>query len=426
MTDYNSRFTGQQIDDQIGITYPVVDTTIADHGNAATVGSIAYQLAAASAAGGGVVKLAAGTYTVTSAALTIGKNVTLSGSGQDATIIDQNHATANGIVIDTGTDGIWWEGILECLTILMPTSGSAGDGLVLTSTRSGGSTIRDLIIEGGVATSWGIQHNANNTTSYDNVKIRGGMNGFNMNLTGALYNYGDCSVSNLDISLSLANTIGIQLDGVSKALNNIFFNRVEIAASSLSGQVGLSLVANCTRNTFIHMDFENIEEDIQILASTVLDNTFIHCFRPSAFGVISTDYTYFGANNFIGGDADDYKLLSTVVNTVNQVIVDTGPLTIDKFLHGYKTILNTGATGTSTYTLPDATSFNQGATEVSFYAHTAQAIALVLADAGDRILDPTGAQRTTWTSDGSAGAHITLKSLSFNRWVVTSQTGTWS
>ena len=72
---------GSQIGALCGI-YPVTDTTIGDHGNAATVGSIAYQVAAADAASGGTVVLGPGTFTVTSAAITLPVGVNLIGAGR--------------------------------------------------------------------------------------------------------------------------------------------------------------------------------------------------------------------------------------------------------------------------------------------------------------------------------------------------------
>jgi len=418
--------TKDQLSNLGGFYRAVTDTSIADHANPATVGSIAKALADCAAAGGGRVSVGPGTFNLTSAALIVGRFVALIGAGKRTTYLIQAHATADCILMDGGVDqGV--AGIeVSDFDITVPIIGTPGACLNVREAYCSYSAYRNLTTHGGAGGSWSVLHSGNNVLSADSIEIRANANGFKISSTGVpSVNWGDSTISDLDVALLSPNTVGVELSGVSGAgINNYLFSRIEITGGNFSGNVGLNLAGYAIRNSFVHMDFENLASDIEI-SSTSLDNTFFGLVRPSTFGAITTDYTNFDGQRFLGGNAAYYRSIETYISTMQKTVILTADTVLTKFLHGGRTILNSNSIGPVSHTLPDAGSVAQANSSISFYTDVAQPVTIT-AGVGDGIRDTDLGAVASVSSPGTTENFITLKSVSFNRWIVTEKYGTWT
>ena len=269
-------------------------------------------------------------------------------------------------------------------------------------------------------------NHANNISNFLSVTSGGGCNGFLFDCTGATFNYGDGYILGYEHTHNTNNNlIGIKILGISGATaNNNIWSRIEIKGDGvITGCVGIELTDHCNRQTFNHVDIENCAYALEIPSTNCVDNTFISMLLPTV-GEVSSDTAQFGKQTFIGGD-DNFRAISSYHAVASTPIIFTADATLDKGIHGSRTMLNTGAAGTVTLTLPDAGTLNQANTEISFYTTTAQSIAITAA-AGDLILEPGGKAICTLTSSAAQYNYITLKSVSYNRWVAHSERGTWT
>lgn len=104
--------------------------------------------------------------------------------------------------------------------------------------------------------------------------------------------------------------------------------------------------------------------------------------------------------------------------TINNISGPTGAIT--SVMCQGNVVTNSGATGASELTLPDAVA------GYNVYVYNKEAYVITLTPAsGDQIMVLTSAADTSILSDGVAGSNITLISLEDNKWYAGGSNGTW-
>lgn len=410
--------------------YVVTDTSITDHSNPSITGSIAWALSQANSRGGGTVTLGTGRFRLTSQALVIRKGIRLIGTSKIASIIVQTHPTADAIIVASGTPHVSTHANLEHFGIEMPTQAGAGDAINLAPTQAGHGNIMSISISGGNADSWGISNHGSNVVNYLDIHISGGMNGlrwFTDNVVPDI-NYGDCYVQGIDIMLSLPDNIGIYMSGREGAtINNIHFARIEIAYVtnqyywSSPNTVGIYLSGYTARNSFVHVDLENLTESLKIDSPNCLQNTFFHLLHIGPSTSFPTlDSSYFVNQTFWGGNKPFLRYAATSLSS--EIISLKTNKTLSYTEHAFIKINNTGASKPITLTLPSAS--NDKSYEFTFFASVPQFITII-AGSGDVIVHPDGTITNKVTSDGAVGRSISIRNMNYKYWIIQSKIGIW-
>lgn len=240
----------------------VTDTSL-DHDDPGVEGTIAKALQDAGTAGGGLVLVGSGTFTYPNNTLNIPENVILKGVGRKATTLNVT-GIQDGITLLNKFSGV------ESLHLKMPSSNS-GDGIKIFTNYT---HLRDLHLTGVGFTAWGINIDSSNVCKVDNVTM--GIigpelftgNGIIFQISDPAntpFNFGDCNLVKVDITLARNNTTGISFQGpdnTNLVINNIMLSQVEVVGTGATGGgTGLHL-RNSARITCCHVDLENFQTAI--------------------------------------------------------------------------------------------------------------------------------------------------------------------
>lgn len=286
----------------------VTDTTL-DHGDPSIVGSIAYELLAAQAEGGGVVQLGVGRFVVRLGSLTLPENVVLKGVSRRATTL-----VMDGPMIGIALQNIYTG--VESMMISMPYMPYV-TAIKITVNQT---HLRDLLIEGGHPSGWAIDVDGANICSMQNLRLGGdATNAFRGN--GIIFqntawqtkpwNFGDSMLAKIDISLGSNGTTGIMFSGPENTklkINNVLLSQVEVVGQGpASGCIGVK-VRNASRIVFQTVDLENlgigvVEESIGTGQNQSSNNVYSATFALGCtIGYISggavTNRTFIGCNGF--------------------------------------------------------------------------------------------------------------------------------
>lgn len=241
--------------DELYTSAHVTDTSLSNHSDPGTSGTIARALADVAASGGGTVVVGPGTFNITNS-LVLGENVILKGVGRRATTIKMTGAQDSIRVTNQ-------YGAIESLRVQMPT-GATTNGISVTKSDV---HLKDIAIAGGDLSSWAINVDGANVVYLSNIRIGGSGNKFTGNgiifQNSALlpYNFGDAKLSKIDITLEAGFTTGLKFygpNGSSNKINNILCSQVEIIGTGpLGGCIGVHL-SNTARIVLLAVDLEQL------------------------------------------------------------------------------------------------------------------------------------------------------------------------
>ena len=435
-------------------TYNVNNTGLADHSNVNVSGTIARALAQAESDGGGIVIVGAGQFRLNNS-IYIGHNVTLSGSGPGATRlfptntfpVITNIANAKQIT-------------LSSFGIDMPYQ----SGAAISLTEAGLSRIEDIDIvqaDGGDPSVWMVEIINTNRMRIDSMNIDTHSNGLRFihnDIISSVRNFGDSTLTHIDIRLNEDHTTGMMFAGSVNNLglmNNISASRVEVARrAGISGgedgsvgTVGIHLL-NSSRCSVIHGDIEGLERPIVNEGKIGLggggeSNAFFHVF---SIGGGSPAYTGINDKNtlLLGGDgeflADSMQRLPLTVSVEdkrgNMFPISASPLSVEshyddytvKLIDNRKIFTNEDATGTITFTLPDPPYNNY--LEFTFVSTVPQSIKI--RPQPDSIIhglnnnpDSIGMGKSV-ISPAGRGYAIRIINTNHRRWQIIETTGSWN
>lgn len=219
---------------------PADDKAAADYLCDGTADNVQIQQAidAAQTAGGGVVQLSQGNFTL-AAAVTINgtvdednpKTVTLAGCGEFATYL-RPAANVNGVAISN-----WAQCHLSGFAVVVSGSGSGivSTAVTTTDTRSFWcSSLRNLRINGGYVTTntgWGMDLAMPFRSVFENIEIEGTRNGMRLSNEGTVQNAGDSTFTRMFIEIVGTNGVAIHVSSPSNNMNQNNFNMIEAGAS---------------------------------------------------------------------------------------------------------------------------------------------------------------------------------------------------
>ncbi len=288
------------------VAHHVTDTSL-NHDDPAVEGTIAFALAEADAAGGGTVLVGRGVFVCPSTTLTVPESVILKGVGINATVINVT-GSQDGITVSGRFSGV------ESLRLRMPRA-SSGDGIVI---RSNYVALSNLKLTGLDPLSWGINVNAANTTSLDNILLGSAFSEVNdssffgngiifQNTVQATspFNIGESRLSSVAIKLASDNTTGIMFhgpDGTGNVVNDILLSRVEIMGQPGTG-VGITGVhlRNAKRIVFSTVDLEEL--DVAVIEESAGGNT-----KGSANNVFISVFVFAANTSYVSSGVVENRL----------------------------------------------------------------------------------------------------------------------
>lgn len=294
--------------------YLVWDTGIEDHANAATKYSIAWSIAQATAAGGGVIRLGQGTFNLTSTRLVAQNHISIIGSGRASTVINQQSAAHDGLFVE-GLNTERHDGLFQSFRIAMPTNAqSMKAGMRFTLNYA---QVRDVAVTGGSSVSWCyILDNFYNlhmdncffggtgVASYDDVDANGML--CHNSLVDA--NPGDSVINALHGRIKGGATalhLSSDINSVQTSpCNNMTFIGLWVTSRAGTAEAGKGVVleSKATRNSFINCDTENMGYGWDISADSI-ENEFLNCTASAHSQDEWVDASAQDANVYLGGNS---------------------------------------------------------------------------------------------------------------------------
>ena len=261
--------------------------TKADYTCDGTADNVEIQAAidAAKAAGGGIVQLTSGAYSL-AAVLTITGNtdednadtLTLRGAGAQATTLTMAN-NVNGIEL---TD---WAMVNSAdLGIVISGSGSAIHSTAVISGNEVSfwhSSFRNLRLNGSfnaANTGWGMDLAMPWRSVFENIEIEGTRNGMRLSNQGSVQNAGDCTFTRMFIEIVGTGGTAIHISSPSNNMNQNDFNMVEIGANS-TGCTGILIdgASGGASQRFWGLNAEQFQTTINVAVgeSNVFDCNYI-------------------------------------------------------------------------------------------------------------------------------------------------------
>jgi hypothetical protein len=254
--------TQANFDELYSISTTITDTSL-DHSDPTVPGTIAESLARCKAAGGGIVRVGHGIFSLSSMTLSIGQNCQLVGTGKYSTRLLVKHPF-DAIKVSSGTLGKLANWVVRDLAVTLPDSSSA-NGVSTDPSQASSGKIDNVLIDGGASGSYGINMNCVNDVQISAFRYQGGGGGIIwQNTANYPVNYGDSLIQSADIVLRNPSTTGIRIispSGGDRRMNNILISRVEVHTSDgivRTGTVGVHL-KNAARITLVNVDIEHME-----------------------------------------------------------------------------------------------------------------------------------------------------------------------
>jgi hypothetical protein len=431
--------------DELYVAEYVNDTSISDHADPSTSGSIAHALELVSSKGGGAVIIGPGTYDCFDR-LTIGRNVRLVGTARGATIIHGQH-DLDIISISSGTFGLQALTAIEHLTLQI-SSGSAASAISAESSMSGVGHIKHVQIVGGSPSSWGISLDGSNEFLLLGITIDSQGSGIRWtNALNRTINYGDSLVSGVDISLRNSGTTGIALIGNTNGIiNNILLSRVEVKGNGgLPGTVGIEL-NKASRISLINIDIENLDTAVingpSTNACTFINTYAINCTTDYLERIPASRVTIIGGYGDFANDQrlpsrnlrlyapnfSDYTTVRTGIQDIERYADIANPRVLSLADSGSTLMTNGDALGPVTFILPEP-AFSKSI-EFTFVVLEPFELRIVPASNNDLIWGYDGT--LTATSNGVSifssvpGTTGTLCSIGSNKWFMKNRLGEWT
>ena len=430
--------------DELYVAQFVNNPDLPDHGNANVAGTIASALAVAEANGGGTVHIGPGVYKCYST-LVLSQYTRLVGAGRGVTIISVKHLS-QGVTSASGNLGVPSRSGVEHITIdLHPLSASSAIGTA--ARQAGADHIQNVELLGGGPGSWGITLDSANQFTVLGVVYEGGGSGIRVtNAENWSSNYGDGLLTNIDITLSNPNMIGVLLEGNTMGVvNNVLLNRIEVKSLGfLVGAVGIEML-NVSRITLVNVDVENCETGFMNGPRSKWCSFFnayaIGCDHDYVEEAPAQQVTIIGGyGDFVDNQQlpsaglklyeasfDQHVSVVTGLRQIEEYTDTVVPRKLDLPDSGSKVFTNKGAQGPVLFVLPNAA--NSKSEQFSFSVRTGQELRIIPDNARDRILGYDGS--TKYTPSGfyiyanKPGATITLHNIDNVFWVVDSRIGDW-
>ena len=439
--------------DELYSSSPITDVTL-DHSDPGVEGTIAQQLAACEASGGGTVYVGPGKFNLSSASLTIGANCQLVGAGKNATILIVRHQF-NAIRMSTGKLGLAGFWAIRDIAINLPTSVS-GNGIVTEPSQGSSGVIENVLITGGSQSSWCIDMDGANGITITDSKCDSEGNGIRWwNSANYNVNYGDSLIQATNVVLRNPYTTGIQLASPTapsisnRRINNILISRVEVHTPDgvvRAGTIGVAL-RNTARITLLHVDIEHV--DTALLHESGVDggavavnNAFIQIFPIGC----NTDYLEIGSSPaeqvIMGGQgafADQQRFPSSEILAAHQILGNNRVLTAVRPIESHsnsaitriltvedsgKIFTNRGANGTVLFELPPANlSYS---VEYEFHLATAGYAIRVQPVSYDLIRPGQGSSGFAYESGKTFGHVLKIRNIDGTTWSTLVERGTWT
>lgn len=254
--------TQDEISTLAGSVIPVWDTTISDHANAATAGSIAWAIAKAEAAGGGQIVIGPGTFNLTSNRLLVPEKVDMRGCGTSMTIINQTNTAYDGVkaYVANGQFGQ----TIESFRVAMPAAAASGKSGVLV--EGVGQRLESIHVVGGSANSWGFTFDNFYNTNATHIVVGGSAGAVQASSSGFRFlnaqntiRPGDCTFSGLQAWLKAAAT-GFSFEYDQGKVGNLTFTQPWcVKSDGLLQGIGYNFGNFVSRVTLIGSDAEGFD-----------------------------------------------------------------------------------------------------------------------------------------------------------------------